>query len=156
MNIHHYRNLHLETFPATNRQVSHELNRLGAEGLLDPLAGTGSATETSKKNFQTARKHSETMVFVFGLYCIYFGTQSGCCCLDRGMGFGFVADIAGLIIQMVISGSNNVFFRLTQASNTGKGSGKNVGISSLRHFCDWGLFEQTSMNWYRIGKVWRQ
>lgn len=67
MNIHDYRNLHLETFPATNRQVSHELNRLGAEGLLDPLAGTGSATETSKKNFQTARKHSETMVFV-GIY----------------------------------------------------------------------------------------
>ena len=69
MNIHHYRNLHLETFPATNRQVSHELNRLGAEGLLDPLAGTGSATETSKKKIQTARKHSETMVFV-GI-CIY-------------------------------------------------------------------------------------
>ena len=72
MNIHDYRNLHLETFPATNRQVSHELNRLGAEGLLDPLAGTGSATETSKKNLQTARKHSETMVFVdIYIYIVY-------------------------------------------------------------------------------------
>ena len=70
MNIHHYRNLHLETFPATNRQVSHELNRLGAEGLLDPLAGTGSATETSKKK---SRPPGNTLKpwFLLGYVYIY-------------------------------------------------------------------------------------
>ena len=36
--------------PLMNCQVSQELKRLGAEGLLDPLAGTGSLGEKSKRH----------------------------------------------------------------------------------------------------------